>query len=270
MSLFEIMDEISEKQVMKTETGDSRIFGVVVGIVAKNYNKDMPGRVCVTVPVRDSEANELKWARVACMSGGEKWGQYFLPEIGDQVLLVFENGNIEKPYVIGCIPKDDSQFTARTADEKNQIKMIQTRNGSRLEFFDNREGDGSRDRISIITASEVFSLVLDNEKKTVTLSDKEGKNSVTMNSGNGGVDLKAENTVNIKAGENVSVKCDGKKGNLEIRASKISITGSSGIEMKSDAAVKVSGTSIEETAKTGMKLSSGATMKIEGTIINIG
>ena len=63
MSLYDMMEEISEKQVTKTETGDTRISGVVVGVVAKNYDKDMPGRVCVTIPTRDDRANELQWAR---------------------------------------------------------------------------------------------------------------------------------------------------------------------------------------------------------------
>ena len=60
MGLFDVIDQIAENQIMKTETGDNRIFGVVVGVVAKNYDKDMPGRVCVTIPVRDKDANELQ------------------------------------------------------------------------------------------------------------------------------------------------------------------------------------------------------------------
>lgn len=65
MGLYDIMDEIAAKQVTKSETGDNRILGVVVGIVAKNYDQKMPGRICVQVPVRDDEANELQWARLA-------------------------------------------------------------------------------------------------------------------------------------------------------------------------------------------------------------
>ena len=74
MGLFDVIDEIAEQQIMKTDTGDNRIFGVMVGVVAKNYDKDMPGRVCVTIPVRDKDANELQWARVAMLSHGKNWG----------------------------------------------------------------------------------------------------------------------------------------------------------------------------------------------------
>ena len=119
MGLFDVIDQIAENQIMKTETGDNRIFGVMVGTVAKNYDQDMPGRVCVTIPVRDEEANELKWARVAMPSQGKNWGIYFQPEIGDQVLLAFEQGNIEKPYVIGCVPKDSNAFLKKAYDKDN-------------------------------------------------------------------------------------------------------------------------------------------------------
>ena len=37
MSLYDIIDDISQKQVSKTETGDERIFGVVIGTVTRNY-----------------------------------------------------------------------------------------------------------------------------------------------------------------------------------------------------------------------------------------
>lgn len=139
MGLYDVIDNIAEKQVMKTDTGDNRILGVVIGQIVKNYDKDMPGRVCVAVPVRDQSANELQWVRVAMPSGGSGWGHYFLPEAGDQVLLAFEQGNIEKPYVIGCIPKDSDQILKKSVDEDNQYKKIVTRNGNTLYFEDNKE-----------------------------------------------------------------------------------------------------------------------------------
>ena len=149
MALYDIIDEITERQVTKTETGDNRIWGVMVGIVAKNFDPNssagggtgsnsgadaMDGRVCVTIPTRDKKANELKWARVAMPSGGSKWGHYFLPEVGDQVLLAFEGGNIEKPYVIGCVQKYSNAFLKKAVDKNNQFKKIVTRHGSHITF----------------------------------------------------------------------------------------------------------------------------------------
>ena len=139
MALFDIIGAVSEKQVTKTEFGDERIYGTVVGVVAENYTQEMPGRLCVTVPVRDNDANQLKWAKMVMPYMGAGWGTYFLPEKGDQVLLVFEDGSIEKPYVIGCIPKDKDKFLTESANEQNQIKtaaelrsgMMRTKMGRR-------------------------------------------------------------------------------------------------------------------------------------------
>ena len=56
MSLYDVIDEITERQATKTETGDTRVYGVMVGIVAMNYHPDMGGRICVTIPARDEGA----------------------------------------------------------------------------------------------------------------------------------------------------------------------------------------------------------------------
>ena len=149
MGLYDVLDDIAARQVTKTETGDNRIFGVVLGLVTKNYDKNMPGRVCVAIPSRDKDANELLWARVAMPSSGKDWGHYFLPEVGDQVLLVFEQGNIERPYIIGCIPKTADGFLKKQVDEKNQFKAITTKHGSTITFEDNAEDKkGKKDKIS--------------------------------------------------------------------------------------------------------------------------
>ena len=125
MGLFDVIEDISEKNIAKTETGDNRIFGIVVGEVVDNYDQERSGRICVLIHTRDSDANVLKWAKVAAPYIGKSWGMYFLPEVGDQVLVAFDQGNIERPYVIGCIPKDSDKFLTKSKDEQNQKKRIQ-------------------------------------------------------------------------------------------------------------------------------------------------
>ena len=147
MGWYDIIDDIAQRQLAKTELGDNRLNGVTVGIVAKKYSKEMPGRICVQIPVRDREANILQWARIAAPSAGKKWGTFFLPELGDQVLLAFEEGNIDKPYVIGCVQGDSGSFLGRVADEDNQYKCIATKNGNQILFEDNKEGEGDKDKL---------------------------------------------------------------------------------------------------------------------------
>ena len=91
-----------------------------------------------------------------------------------------------------------------------------------------------------------------------------------MNTGEGTIEVKADKKFTLKVGTNITLTCDGSSGEVSIKAQKLTAEGTTGIEMKTNSAMKLSATNIEENATAGMKLSSSATMKIEGTMINIG
>lgn len=270
MGLFDILDDMAEKQVMKTDTGDNRIFGVVVGQVAKNYDKDMPGRVCVTVPTRDKEANELKWARVAMPYSGSSWGYYFLPEVGDQVLLVFEQGNIEKPYVIGCIPKDSDKILRKSVDQDNQYKKIVTRNGNQIYLEDNKEGDGTKDKIRIETSGTGHRIQLDNEKNTICISDKDGKNQIEMKTEAGQMRICAEKKLTITVGDSIELVMNGSNGNVELKASKVKMEASGNIQANANGSMKLQTGNMIMEANAMLKMSSSGAAVLSGTPIKIG
>lgn len=270
MGLYDIMDEIAAKQITKTETGDNRIFGVVVGIVAKNYDPQMKGRICVQIPTRDDEANELKWARVAMPSGGKEWGHYFLPEIGDQVLIVFEQGNIEKPYVIGCVQKDNNRFLTKAVHEKNQYKKIVTRNGSTIQFDDVEEGEGQNDKISVYTPDKAHQIILDNEKKEILLSDKDEKNSISIESEKGNITIKTENKLTIKVGDNIEVTMNASSGTVNVKCGKFKVEASDGANVETNGKLGLSGGNVSMEASSVFKLSSSGMTNIGGSPIKIG
>ena len=272
MSLYDIMDEIASKQVLKSETGDNRMMGVVVGIVAKNYDQEMPGRVCVQVPVRDDEANELQWARVAMPSSGKKWGHYFQPEEGDQVLLVFEHGNIEKPYVIGCVPKDNNPFLTRAVHAKNQYKKIVTKNGNTIQFDDGEDTEGKQDKISIFTAKESHRLILDNDRKQIILGDKDGKNQIAIKTEDesGNIAIKTEQKLTISVGDNITVTMNGSSGTVKIQCNKFTVDASDSSEIKTNGKMGVSGGNVSIEASSMLKAESSGMTTIGGSPIKIG
>lgn len=270
MGLYDIMDEIAAKQVLKTDTGDNRIFGVVVGVVAKNYDRDMPGRVCVRVPVRDENANELKWARVAMPSSGTKWGHYFLPEVGDQVLLGFEQGSIEKPYVLGCVPKDNNSFLTKAVHEKNQYKKIITKNGSTIQFDDVQEGAGAKDKITIHTPDEAHKLVMDNDKKQILISDKDGKNKIEIKTEQGQTTIKAEKKVTIQVGDKIELILNGSSGTVSIKCDKFKVEASNSMTLSSNSSAKFSGGNVSVEAASSLKASSSGIASLAGSPVKIG
>ena len=270
MGLFDVIDQIAENQLMKTETGDNRILGVMVGTVAKNYDKDMPGRVCVTIPVRDEEANELKWARVAMPSHGKNWGMYFQPEIGDQVLLAFEQGNIEKPYVIGRVPKDSNSFLKKAYDQDNRYKKIVTKYGNSIIFEDNAEGEGNKDKITIHTAEESHSILLDNEHQKIVVKDKENKNYIEMKTGNGNIKIQAESKLEIQVGENIKLTLNGNTGGVTLECNKLTMKSSGNTIIEATGSMKASGATVSLEANSMLKAASSGAAMISGSPIKIG
>lgn len=270
MGLYDILEDMSAKRLLKTETGDNRIPGVTTATVVNNYDKDMPGRVCVSVPVRDQEANELKWARVAMPSGGREWGHYFLPETGDQVLLAFDYGNIESPYVIGCIPKDKDKFLKKSAEEQNRYKKIMTRNGSCLVFEDNQEEEGKKDRILLMTAGETHKLTLDNEKNEMILSDKEDKNRVTVNTKNGAIEIKAEKKLSIVIGDNNVQLVMQESGSMKIKCKKLQIDCDDAVSLQSAGRMKLEGSNVALAGTSTMKIEGSGITSITGKPVKLG
>lgn len=270
MGLFDVIDQIAENQIMKTDTGDNRIFGVMVGVVAKNYDKDMPGRVCVTIPVRDKDANELQWARVAMLSHGKNWGHYFQPEIGDQVLLAFEQGNIEKPYVIGCVAKDNNFFLKKAVDQHNQYKKITTKNGSTITFEDNQQGEGTKDKITIQTAKEGHTILLDNENNKIVVKDKENENFIEMKTETGHMRIKADKKLTIEVGENITLTMNGNNGGVTLECSKLTVKTTGNTTVEATGSLKASGANVTLDATSMLKANSSGITTIGGSPIKIG
>ncbi len=270
MALFDVFDAVSEKQVTKTEYGDERIYGTVVGIVAENYTQEMPGRLCVTIPVRDTDANQLKWAKVAMPYIGPGWGIYFLPEKGDQVLLIFEDGNIEKPYVIGCIPKDKDKFLKKAANEHNQAKQIQTRNGSNISFWDDESENGAKDKITIATAQDEHHIDIDNEADKIAVYDKEKHCLVEMNTQKGSMKIHAEQKLEITVGDTIQIVLNGESGKMSIEAKKLSVEASANIKIEADGNVKISGRQVSTEATSLLKNESSGMLTLSGKPVKLG
>lgn len=273
MSLYDVINEMSDRQSQKSETGDQRIYGLMVGIVARNYDQDMPGRVCVTIPTRDESANELKWARMALNSGGPQWGTYFLPEVGDQVLLGFEGGNIERPYVLGCLSKDNDPFLNGSVDEENQIKRIVTKHGSTITFHDHKDDeDGLKDSILVQTAEKKHTVLLDNENSLIRISDEKGDNIIEMTTleDRGTLTIKVTNNLSIKVGDTITLTMNGDSGAVKLEANQVNIETSKGTTLKSDARIAMEGAQMALSGSSSFTAESGGSTKIDGKIIKIG
>lgn len=274
MGLYDIMDEIAARKVTKSETGDSRMNGVVLGIVTANYADRAPGqmqgRVCVEIPVRDADANELKWARVAMAASGKRWGHYFLPEVGDQVLLAFESGSIERPYVIGCIPQDSNQFLTDSADSDNRYKRIVTKNGNTLQFEDVTPGEGDRDKISLFTSGDKHKLILDNERGNIILEDEKGNNGVEISSSAGSIRVKTDHKLTLTVGDRIELILNGDTGTVSLKCGKLKAEASGSAGLSANGKFNISGGNVSMDATAAFKLTSSGITSLGGSPVKIG
>ncbi len=270
MPFFDIVDDVARHQLEKTDMGDNRISGVMVAQVVKNYDQEKQGFVQVNINTRDYEENRLVWARMALPYGGNKWGEYFYPEVGDQVLVVFEQGNIERAFIIASVPKANSNFMSKAFDEKNQKKRIITRNGNTIDIIDNAEGEGDNDKITITTSKSLHKFELDNEKKKILISDKEGDNKIEMKTENGQMEIFAKQKLTIKVGDNIKMIMNGSNGSVTLEATKVKVEASNSVEIKSNNRVSIEGGNVSASGNSMLKLKSSGPVSVEGTPIKLG
>lgn len=269
MELLEMLGEITDRQARRSPMGDIQIPGVVLGIVTENYHKDMPGRVCVRIPVHDEDANILKWVKVARPYSGKEGTCFFHPEKDDQVLVAFEHGNIELPYVIASLPRDGDAVVGAASDEQNQVKEIVVKNGSRILFTDHKDG-GEKDNIQIKTAGDLCQMVFDNEKKSILISDKDKNCVLEMKLDKGEMHVTASKKLTVKVGDSIKINLNGSNGTISVEADKISLKASRSLELSTDGTAKLSGQQTSVSASSMLKASSDGMVSIAGSPIKLG
>jgi uncharacterized protein involved in type VI secretion and phage assembly len=170
-------------------------YGVVIGIVTNNNDPESLGRVKLKFPWRDS-SDESNWARVAVpMAGGDR-GIYFLPEVGDEVLVSFAHGDMTQPYVIGGLWNGADKPPEKNADGKNNKRIIKSKSGHMIIFNDER-GSG---KIEIRTGSG-HQIVLDDSSgnERIEVKDKTGSNHILIDSAQNSISMSSQMKISIQA-----------------------------------------------------------------------
>jgi len=95
-----MIEELIEAVEQSIEDVKKKFYGVTTGRVIDQLDPLMLGRVKVQLPFIDA-LDLAPWARIAVPFAGMLSGHYFMPNIGDTVLITFEHGDVNAPYVIG-------------------------------------------------------------------------------------------------------------------------------------------------------------------------
>ena len=215
----------------------SLVGGLTVGIVTDNADPGSLNRVKLKLPYLSDEQT-TGWARVVQLGAGADRGWNILPELDDEVLVGFEHGDIDRPYVLGGLVNGKDKppylgadndllkggevvartFTSRLGHEifisdaaasDKQFVRINTSKGEATVFI-------GADKIDVI--GKKIPLKVYNEKGSIEITpdgDIELKGANILLKSSQDITLDAGGTMNIKSKSNTGVTAQGK---LDLKA----------------------------------------------------
>lgn len=217
---------------------DRRLAGVVVAQVSDVSDPQGQGRVKLTYPwLSDTYVSD--WARTVQQGAGHDRGALVVPEVGDEVLAAFEQGDIRRPYVFGGLyngvdtPKTYPPDLVDSGSGEVNRRSFVSRRGHRLDFLDQT---GKTEGVTIRTGDDKLQLLMDATGTKLTIH--------------------SDGTVLVEARQGVTV--DAASSTVELKGGDIKLTGKNGVTIDGGTgAVKV-------TAGSDLSLT-GVTAKLEGS-----
>jgi uncharacterized protein involved in type VI secretion and phage assembly len=163
-------------------------YGLTVGIVTNNRDPDGLGRVKVRFPWLSDEV-ESQWARIVTPMAGPGRGLYTLPELDDEVLVAFERGRVEFPFILGALWNGRDKPPESNGDGKNNRRVIKSRSGHAIVLDDT------------------------NGREQIEIADASGKNKIVVNTRDNAIAIVAEGDIAIES----------RSGTLSLRGRQVEI-----------------------------------------------
>jgi phage protein D/phage baseplate assembly protein gpV len=247
-------------------SGGARFAGVLPAIVTKhgdgNGRTKAEGMIAVKIPAL-SEDYESSWARVLALGAGPKYGLTVLPEVGDEVLVAFENGELDRPFVLGGLYNGSDQpldpWNEIVTQGKVSRRVFASRTGMVVEFVE----DGSKEFVQVST----------NERaQRITLTQNADKGIEILSEGPVTVVAKKDATVEAASG---AIKLTGKSVEIEA-TTELKLTGGSSAELsapnvtvKADASAELSGATVAVKGQASAELSASGATTVRGSMVKI-
>ncbi|MBD2700755.1 type VI secretion system tip protein VgrG [Spirosoma sp. BT702] len=207
------------------------VRGLQIGVVSRLDDPEGENRIQVKVPTI-STAEEGIWARISTLDAGNQRGTFFLPEVGDEVIVGFLNEDPRFAIVLGMV-NSSNKPAPLTAADANPEKGYVSREKLKLVFNDEKKS------ITVETPGG-RKITLDDDKKHIQLEDKNG-NRILL-SGNG-ISIESAGELVLKAQKDIKVEG---KMNVNMKATlNFKAEGSAGAEVSSSAITVLKGSLVQ-------------------------
>ncbi|QDV49897.1 phage baseplate assembly protein V [Gimesia fumaroli] len=184
--------------------------GVALATVTQNKDDQNLCRVKVRYSWSDTESY---WARLAVPMAGKGRGWVTIPEVGDEVLVVFEREDIRYPYIVGSLWNGKQTPPVNNSNGKNDVRILKSRKQHHLMFDDGSKG--------VVELKHEKGRKIRFDDDGFIVEDEKG-NVVQVDSTSGNMSIKA-------------------KGHLQIKAKTISIEADATMEIKAGATLNIKG-----------------------------
>ena len=211
--------------VPRAQTTDNRYLGVVEAVVVDVIDPDKEGKVKLQFPWFDEDM-VTEYARVSTLYAGNGYGTFFVPEVGDEVLVAFVHGDMRMPVVLGGLYNGQDKPPSDRQKDKDQ-KMVRTKAGHEL-LFD----DSQKERRIKVTTAGAHQLDLDDKDKKVVVKTSGGHQVELDDSGS---------KVTVKTSGGQSLVLDGGSGKVTVTGATVVLDASSVQVGGATASVKVGG-----------------------------
>jgi len=194
-------------------------------------------RILIDLPLFDATGAGL-WARLANFYSTSGAGAFFLPEVGDEVIVGFLNDDPRYPIILGSLYSANRKpYSQLNPNDKNSLKAIVTKSELRIVFND-------EDKVLTITTPAGNKIELDDKNKQISINDQNSNSMVMSDSG-----------IAIKSAKNITIEAD----------QKVSIKGTTGVDVAASSGdVSTSGLNIKEDAQAEYTASGSAAATVKG------
>jgi uncharacterized protein involved in type VI secretion and phage assembly len=188
-------------QILQAGAEAGKVFDPVIGVVTDNHDPAKLGRVKVKLPVLSSEDSTF-WAPIVMLGAGKNRGWFFIPEIDDEVLVMFEHGEINRPIVVSALHNGKDKPPDRNPGG-NPRRMIKSRAGHKITFDDDAmqivlEDGGGKGRIILDANSQ--KIVIEALEGDVCFQAPQGELKIVA----GELELHANGNLELHAGAGVA------------------------------------------------------------------
>lgn len=215
---------------VSSESGQfSRIQGLQTGIVTDILDPLGEGRVKVRLPLVNMN-DEGVFARVSTLDAGNNRGTFFRPEIDDEVIIGFMNGDASHPVLLGMV-HSSAKPTPLDPEESNDKKGYVSRSEIKITIHDG-------DKSIVIETPGGRRFTMDDTAGTVQVEDASGNIMLLDDSG---ISMESPKEISIKGGSKINLSAP----EIALKAEmKISLEASAGLSLKSNATADLEGSMV--------------------------